>query len=197
MRRITITVSADLLKMADHLAARLGRSRSRLFAEALRARVQGKPIVGARPPEPRAVAEPAPARYATGVTGALEDVTDGELLEELERRLQAPVGGAARSGTGVVALSFDRERLADICHRHHIRRVSLFGSVLREDFGPHSDVDVLVEFAPGKTPGLAIVDLEEELAALFGRRVDLATPQSLHRLIRDDVLASAALQYAA
>jgi len=69
--------------------------------------------------------------------------------------------------------------------------------VLREDFGPHSDVDVLVEFAPGKTPGLAIVDLEEELAALFGRRVDLATPQSLHRLIRDDVLASAALQYAA
>ena len=70
--------------------------------------------------------------------------------------------------------------------------------MLRSDFGPTSDVDVLVEFEPGKTPGLAIVDIEEELSALFGgRRVDLATPNSLHRLIRDQVLAGAAVQYAA
>ncbi|UCG87962.1 MAG: nucleotidyltransferase domain-containing protein, partial [Gemmatimonadota bacterium] len=66
------------------------------------------------------------------------------------------------------------------------------------DFGPDSDVDVLVEFEPGQTPGLAIADIEDQLAALFGgRKADVVTEQSLHPLIRDHVLASAVLQYAA
>ena len=64
----------------------------------------------------------------------------------------------------------DKEELAALCRRRHIRRLSLFGSVLRDDFGADSDVDVLVEFEPGHTPGLAVVDVEDELSALFGGR---------------------------
>lgn len=78
-------------------------------------------------------------------------------------------------------LIVDRARLAESCRRHHIRRLSLFGSALREDFGPDSDVDVLVEFEPGHTPGLAVVDVEEELSALLGgRRVDMVNPRYLN-----------------
>ena len=77
-------------------------------------------------------------------------------------------------------------QLADFCRRHHIRRLSLFGSVLRDDFRADSDVDALVEFEPGHTPGLAIYDIEQELSAVFGgRRVDLVNPKYLnHRLKR-------------
>lgn len=208
MRRVTITLPADLVTAADRLAKRLGRSRSRLIAEGLQVRVQGTPVAGSHSPmpgSPGAVAEPVPAPYAGRPAGALRQATDAELLEELQRRLGATAGepvlphsSGAEARANRPALAFDRQRLAEICLRHHIRRLSLFGSMLRSDFGPTSDVDVLVEFEPGKTPGLAIVDIEEELSALFGgRRVDLATPNSLHRLIRDQVLAGAAVQYAA
>jgi uncharacterized protein len=87
--------------------------------------------------------------------------------------------------------------LADFCNRHHIRRLSLFGSALREDFRPDSDVDLLVEFQPGHTPGWEIVDLEEELSALFGgRRVDVVNPKYLNPRLRERILASAVVQYA-
>jgi len=87
--------------------------------------------------------------------------------------------------------------LADFCRRHHILRLSLFGSVLRDDFRPDSDVDVLVEFQPGHTPGWEIIDLEEELAGLFGgRRVDLVNPKYLNHRLRDTILNSAVVQYA-
>lgn len=87
--------------------------------------------------------------------------------------------------------------IADFCQRHHIRRLSLFGSVLRDDFRPESDVDVLVEFKLGHTPGWDIVDLEEELSGLFGgRRVDLVNPKYLNPRLRDQILASAVVQYA-
>jgi len=69
--------------------------------------------------------------------------------------------------------------------------------VLRDDFGPESDVDVLVEFAPGHTPGLEIVDIEEELSQLLGgRKVDMVNPKYLNRRIKDHVLATAEVQYA-
>jgi hypothetical protein len=90
-----------------------------------------------------------------------------------------------------IAVPIDRERIAEFCRRNHIRKLSLFGSVLREDFRPESDVDVLVEFEPGKTPGLAFVSIEAELSRLLGRRVDLHTPNSLSRHIRAEVLAAA------
>ena len=94
-------------------------------------------------------------------------------------------------------VSVDQGRLAEFCRAHHIRRLAVFGSALREDFGPHSDVDVLVEFEPGRTPGLAFFSMQEELTALFRRTVDLHTPASLSRYFRDQVLAEAEDQYVA
>lgn len=90
-----------------------------------------------------------------------------------------------------------RERLADFCRRNHIRRLSLFGSVLRDDFRADSDIDVLVEFEPGHVPGLRFIRLQDELSTLFdGRSVDLVTPKFLNRRIRDEVLRTAQVQYA-
>jgi predicted nucleotidyltransferase len=78
---------------------------------------------------------------------------------------------------------------------HHIRRLSLFGSVLRNDFGPDSDIDVLVEFAAGHTPGFAFITFQDELSEILGRKVDLNTPQCLSRYFRDQVLAEAEVLY--
>jgi len=90
----------------------------------------------------------------------------------------------------------DRDRIAEFCRRHHIRRLSLFGSVLRDDFRPDSDVDVLVEFEPGNRVGLiGLAELELELAELLGRKVDLNTPGFLSRYFREQVLAEAEVQY--
>jgi len=83
----------------------------------------------------------------------------------------------------------------NFCRRHRVQKLSLFGSVLRDDFTPRSDVDVLVEFEVGKTPGLAIVRMEDELSAILGRTVDLRTPTDLSRYIRDRVLAGAITIY--
>ena len=95
-------------------------------------------------------------------------------------------------------IAVDRSFLAEFCQEHHIRRLALFGSALRDDFGTESDVDVLVEFERGHIPGLfGIARLERELSALFGRRkVDLRTPEDLSRYFREDVLRDAEVQYA-
>ncbi|MCX6841238.1 MAG: nucleotidyltransferase family protein [candidate division WOR-3 bacterium] len=90
----------------------------------------------------------------------------------------------------------DRQRIAQFCHRHHIRKLSLFGSVLRDDFRPDSDVDVLVTFEPGQVIGLRIVDIEDELSELLGRHADLVSEKYLNHRIRDRVLAVAEVQYA-
>jgi predicted nucleotidyltransferase len=94
-------------------------------------------------------------------------------------------------------ITIDHEALAELCRRYHVARLSFFGSVLRGDFGPESDVDVLVEFLPGRTPGLAFFRLQDELARLFGRRVDLHTPRFLSRYFRDQVMREAEAQYVA
>lgn len=84
----------------------------------------------------------------------------------------------------------------DFCRRRHIKKLSLFGSVLRDDFGPQSDVDMLVEFEPGTTVGyFELADMELELSGLLGRKVDLRTPAELSRYFRQDVLAAAETQY--
>ena len=81
--------------------------------------------------------------------------------------------------------------------KHHIRKLSLFGSVLREDFGPESDVDVLVEFDPGQVVGLLrLAGMEIELSGILKRKVDLRTPAELSRYFRQQVLDSAEVQYA-
>jgi uncharacterized protein len=92
-------------------------------------------------------------------------------------------------------LNLPHEQIAEFCARHHIRRLALFGSVLREDFGPDSDVDVLVEFEPDHVPGLAFFAMQDELSAIIGRNVDLHTPPFLSRYFRDRVLAKAEVQY--
>lgn len=91
-----------------------------------------------------------------------------------------------------------REQLDEFCRRNHIAKLSLFGSVLRQDFRPDSDVDVLVEFEEGHTPGfLGLARMEEELSEMLGgRKVDLRTPQDLSQYFREEVLDTAVVQYA-
>jgi len=89
------------------------------------------------------------------------------------------------------ALQIEPEILAEFCRLHHIRRLALFGSVLRHNFRPDSDVDVLVEFEPGHTPGLAFFEIEEKLSRLLERKVDLNTPQFLSPRIREKVRTQA------
>ena len=92
----------------------------------------------------------------------------------------------------------DKQRIAGFCRRSSIVRLSLFGSVLREDFGPHSDVDVLVEFEPDVVVTLLdMARMEDELTEMLGHSVDLRTPQELSRYFRDRVLATAVVHYAA
>ena len=91
----------------------------------------------------------------------------------------------------------DGNDIADFCRRHHITKLSLFGSVLREDFSDDSDVDVLIEFDPAHVPGLIrLTSMERELTVLLGHKVDLRTPHDLSRYFRDQVLADARIQYA-
>lgn len=94
------------------------------------------------------------------------------------------------------AIRIDKEKIAEICRKYHIQRLSLFGSVLRDDFGPDSDVDVLVRYQPGQVLGFEIFDIEKELSDLFGHEVDLVTEKYLNPRLRDRVLHSAEVQYA-
>jgi len=95
------------------------------------------------------------------------------------------------------ALDLPPEALSSFCTRHHIARLALFGSALRGEAGPSSDVDLLVEFEPGGEPGLiAFSGMEAELTQLVGRKVDLRTPADLSRHFRADVLRHAEVQFA-
>ena len=90
-----------------------------------------------------------------------------------------------------------KDKIGEFCRRHHIRKLALFGSVLRGDFRPDSDVDVLVDFEPGHVVGFGIIDIEEELSGLFGgHKVDIVQEKYLNRRLRGRVLASAEVQYA-
>jgi len=87
--------------------------------------------------------------------------------------------------SGQIQIEIPREKVADFCRRHHIRKLSLFGSVLRDDFGPESDVDVLVEFEPDVKLSIQdIIQMEEELTALLGRKVDLVDRSGLRNPFR-------------
>lgn len=95
-------------------------------------------------------------------------------------------------------IAIPSERLTEFCRRHHVRKLSLFGSVLGTGFRPESDVDVLVEFEPGQAPGWDIIKIEDELSGLLdGRKVDLATEKSLNRWIRRRVMDEAEVLYVA
>ncbi len=95
-------------------------------------------------------------------------------------------------------LPISDEALARFCEKHHVRRLALFGSQLVDKAGPTSDIDLLVEFEPGREPGLlALAQMEAELSDLLGgRKVDLRTPRELSRHFRDEVVRTAEVQYA-
>ena len=94
-------------------------------------------------------------------------------------------------------IPFPKERIAEFCRKHHIKKLAIFGSALRPDFRDDSDIDVLVEFEPGHIPGLAFFSMEDELSEIIGRKVDLNTPNFLSKYFRDKVLQEAEVQYVA
>ena len=93
------------------------------------------------------------------------------------------------------AISISKEQIIAFCQKHYIKQLGLFGSVLRADFNAESDVDVLVEFAPGHVPGLAFFRMQNELSALFQRDVDLNTPDFLSPYFREQVRREALILY--
>ena len=91
----------------------------------------------------------------------------------------------------------DHDEIKKFCRRHHIRKLSFFGSILREDFRPDSDVDVLVEFEPGHIVGFRIIEMEEELSNILGgHKVDMVSEKYLNHRLRNRVLENAEVQYA-
>lgn len=94
-------------------------------------------------------------------------------------------------------VTVDRQAIARFCQKHHMRRLSFFGSVLRQDFGPNSDIDMLVEFEEGHIPGyFRLMSMQRELTQIIGNRpVELRTPQELSPYFRDRVVAGAELLY--
>jgi len=95
-------------------------------------------------------------------------------------------------------ITVNQEQIADFCRRHHIRKFAFFGSVLRKDFHPDSDVDVLVEFEPDYRLGLfELIRMQREFSEMIGREADFRTPEDLGRYMRDRVIAESEVQYAA
>lgn len=98
----------------------------------------------------------------------------------------------------MTAMDIDTNAIADFCRKHHIRRLSLFGSALRGELRPDSDVDLLVDFEPDHVPGFfRLTAMEEELTAIFGRKADLRTAAELSRYFREEVVIQAKPLYAA
>ena len=96
-----------------------------------------------------------------------------------------------------VQFKIPKKKIEAFCKNHSIRKLSFFGSFLRKDFGPDSDVDILVEFEPGQKVGfLKLAGMERELSEILNHKVDLRTPAELSRYFRQEVLDSAKVQYA-
>jgi len=96
-----------------------------------------------------------------------------------------------------VKIKIQQPQITDFCRRHHIRKLAFFGSVLRDDFSPESDVDVLVEFEPGHTPGLAFFAMQRELSQILGWKIDLNTAADLSPYFRQEVLDEVEVFYVA
>lgn len=103
--------------------------------------------------------------------------------------------GQPKRRTAKPKIDVPQEAIADFCRRHHIRKLALFGSVLSDSFGQDSDVDVLVEFEPGRTPGLAFFAMQDELSLILQREVDLQTPNFLSPYFRQEVMETADVRY--
>jgi len=98
---------------------------------------------------------------------------------------------------GKAKIEIPKEKIAEFCKKHHIKRLSLFGSIISDHFTQDSDIDVLVEFEEGQVVGLLrLAGMELELSAILGRKADLRTPADLSRYFRKEVLSSLEVQYA-
>ncbi len=111
--------------------------------------------------------------------------------------MQTPAPTDPRAATPATCrgVEIPRHAIAEFCRRHRIHRLALFGSILRDEFGPDSDIDVLVEFEPGARTGFKFIEMQDELSDLLGRPVDLNTPGCLSKYFRDDVQAHAEVLY--
>lgn len=135
-----------------------------------------------------------PAIDADLALRAIEHPDEFPLISRPDRVKErpAPVWEPNRAEVGRIRIEVPHDAIAAFCRERGIRRLAFFGSVLRDDFTPESDVDVLVEFEPERLPGLfKLVRYQDELSELLGRRVDLCTFAGLDRYIRDEVLAEA------
>jgi len=131
---------------------------------------------------------------------SIEHPEEFPLVSRPERVKEMPERAyqARRAASGAVGIDVPHEAIAAFCRERGIRRLAFFGSVLRDDFTPESDVDVLVEFEPERIPGLfKLVGYQHDLSELLGRQVDLCTFAGLDRYIRDEVLAEAIDEYVA
>ncbi|MBW1677586.1 MAG: nucleotidyltransferase family protein [Deltaproteobacteria bacterium] len=98
---------------------------------------------------------------------------------------------------GQINIEIPKEEIVRFCKRNHIVKLSIFGSALQKDFGPDSDIDLLVEFDPDRIPGLIrLAGMEIEMAEIIGRKVDIRTPQDLSPYFRNEILDTAEVQYA-
>ena len=132
------------------------------------------------------------------IFGELKSLTGKGIFSSMAISRNLP-GSDSQSLNSNPNIKIPRKKLAWFCRRHYIQKLSLFGSVLRDDFGQDSDVDILVEFLPGHTPGyFSLFDMETELSALLGgRKADIRTSQDLSRYFRDQVIREAMVQYEA
>ncbi len=181
-----LLLGEQLMLLPQRLTPRWGRvDLSALLGPA--ARVSGDRLNGTRPPGSQSLVTATglrpPALFPSGRTIGKDHFGRIATNSDMQPTPRIPV---------------PREPLAALCKRHHIRKLSFFGSVLRDDFGPASDIDVLIEFDPAFPVGFRIFDVEQELSQLFGgRRIDIVNPKYLNRHLRDRVLADAIVQYAA
>jgi len=128
------------------------------------------------------------------INPAAPEATYSYVSPHMNRRFSSRI--ASMATTRELAIPIPHEAIAAFCRKWGVRRLSFFGSVVRDDFDPdRSDVDVLVQFRPGQTPGWAIVSAENELANIFGRKVDLRTSNELSRWMIKDVMAEAVDEY--
>jgi predicted nucleotidyltransferase/predicted transcriptional regulator len=119
------------------------------------------------------------------------------IFEELKSIIHKTSPAPAQSPETFISnrIQISEKDLRNFCERHHINKLSLFGSVLRDDFRPDSDIDILVEFEPGHVPGFGIISLEKELSTILGRRVDIRTSADLSRYFRNKVVKEARTAY--
>jgi hypothetical protein len=181
-------VSFSVKNVPDRVAKAL-RTRARRNHRSLQGELLAVLEAAAQFPEADSAAPPPPLVRESAPAWGAEPATTPGRSRSPARQLTMPASSPVTS--------IDRRTLAEVCRRHHVRRLSVFGSALRGDVGPDSDVDFLIEFDERHPVGFRILDVEQELSALIGgRRPDLVNPKYLNARLKPGILASARVLYA-